>query len=171
MTRSEPLSMRPIRGVAVDQGSGLARMLRQARGAKAGKGDLLLFKRLVAEQLSPEASTLLVDANYGRELLPSIAPGCESMLAYEADVYRIADEDRMTVLPEDLRIADYPGLGVRVLKFFLLPPTTRPRSMRRNSNGCAGSARNVANTASPSCSSRSSMTAPCPTRTARNSPG
>ena len=58
MTRSEPLSMRPIRGVAVDQGSGLARMLRQARGAKAGKGDLLLFKRLVAEQLSPEASTL-----------------------------------------------------------------------------------------------------------------
>ena len=78
MTRSEPLSMRPIRGVAVDQGSGLARMLRQARGAKAGKGDLLLFKRLVAEQLSPEASTLLVDANYGRELLPSIAPGCES---------------------------------------------------------------------------------------------
>jgi len=119
VTRSEPLSMRPIRGVAVDQGSGLARMLRQARGAKAGKGDLLLFKRLVAEQLSPEASTLLVDANYGRELLPSIAPGCESMLAYEADVYRIADEDRMTVLPEDLRIADYPGLGVRVLKFFL----------------------------------------------------
>ncbi|MGV8988807.1 MAG: hypothetical protein ACOH2H_21335 [Cypionkella sp.] len=35
MTRSEPLHMRPIRGVAVDQGSGLGKVLRKVRGAKA----------------------------------------------------------------------------------------------------------------------------------------
>lgn len=119
MTRSEPLQMRPIRGVAVDQGSGLGEMLRKARGPNAQQDDLLLFKRMVVEQLSADASTVLVDANFGRELLPSIAPNCEKMLAFEADVYRITGEDRMTVLPENLKVADYVGLGVQVLKFFL----------------------------------------------------
>jgi len=41
------------------------------------------------------------------------------MMAYEADVYHISDEDRITVLPDNLSVSDYPGLGVRQLKFFM----------------------------------------------------
>ena len=41
------------------------------------------------------------------------------MMAYEADVYRISDADRVTVLPDNLTVADYPRLGVRQLKFFM----------------------------------------------------
>lgn len=115
-----PLSQRrPIHGVAVDQGSGLATALREARGAAARDDDLFRFKQLVARTMSAEATTLLVDAHYGRELLPEIAAPCVPMLAYEADVYKIVNDDRITVLPENLQVSDYPGLGVGVLKFFL----------------------------------------------------
>ena len=109
----------PIHGVAVDAGSGLAAALRQARGSAARPDDLLAFKRCVVRGLSPRASTVLVDAALGRDLLPAFAPGCLPMVAYEADVYRISDDDRITVLPENLKVADYPGLGVGHLKFFM----------------------------------------------------
>lgn len=109
----------PVFGVAVDQGSGLEAAIRSARGAAAREDDLLQFKRIVVETLSPDASTLLVDASLGRELLPHYHADCVKMLAFEADVYKIADEDRITALPEGLEVSDFPGLGAKVLKFFL----------------------------------------------------
>ena len=119
----------PIFGVAVDQGSGLEAALREARGADARPGDLLTFKRIVVESLSPDASTVLVDAALGRDLLPAYDPRCTKMLAYEADVYRIEDEDRITKLPDNLRVSDYPVLGVPVLKFFLYYGTNDPAEL------------------------------------------
>ena len=121
----------PVFGVAVDQGSGLDAALREARGAQARDDDLLTFKRIVVETLSPEASTVLVDAALGRDLLPSYDPSCIRMLAYEADVYHIADEERITRLPENLRVSDYPGLGVQVLKFFLYYGPNDPDELNR----------------------------------------
>ena len=109
----------PIHGVAVDAGSGLAAAIRAARGAQAQDDDLFRFKRAVLTTLGPGATTVLVDAALGRRLLPLYPPGCAPMMAYEADVYRIAEPDRVTVLPDDLTVADYPGLGVRLLKFFM----------------------------------------------------
>ncbi|MBI1173103.1 tagatose 1,6-diphosphate aldolase [bacterium] len=110
---------KPIHGIAVDQGSGLGALLRAARGAAADAQDLFTFKRIVAATLSRRATTLLVDSHFGRALLPAIQPPCRPMLAYEADVYRITNEDRITVLPENLMVSDYPALGVETLKFFL----------------------------------------------------
>ena len=109
----------PVYGVAVDQGSGLEAALRAARGSNTRPEDLLDFKRITVETLSPFATTMLVDASLGRELLPSFDANCVRMLAYEADVYHISDDDRMTKLPENLSVADYPALGAEILKFFL----------------------------------------------------
>lgn len=108
-----------IHGVAVDAGSGLAAGIAKARGAHAKEGDLLTFKRAVVETLGPGASTVLVDAACGRDLLGSFPEGCAPMLAYEADVYHISDDDRITVLPDNLAVEDYPSLGVKQLKFFM----------------------------------------------------
>lgn len=108
-----------IFGVAVDQGSGLKAALKEARGVDARNDDLLDFKRITVEALSPYATTMLVDAALGRELLPSYHSDCVRMLAYEADVYHISDDDRITKLPDNLSVADYPGLDAKVLKFFL----------------------------------------------------
>ena len=121
----------PIYGVAVDQGSGLAAALREKRGADARDTDLYDFKRIVVETLSPEATTVLVDAALGRELLPAYAPNCTKMLAYEADVYHISDEDRITKLPENLTVSDYQKLGVNILKFFLYYGPNDPDDLNR----------------------------------------
>jgi len=110
---------RTFHGVAVDAGSGLAALIHRARGAQATADDLLTFKRAVLEVLGPQASTVLLDATCGPLLLADYPPGCTPMLAYEADVYRIEEPDRITVLPDGLRVADYPALGLRLLKFFL----------------------------------------------------
>ncbi|MCP4314947.1 MAG: tagatose 1,6-diphosphate aldolase [Hyphomicrobiales bacterium] len=119
MENSKPASLSPIYGVAVDQGSGLKAAIAEARGADSQESDIFTFKKAVVECLSPEASVLLVDAEYGRQLLPHFDPACEKLLAYEADVYHINTSERITALPDNLSVADYARLGVRRLKFFL----------------------------------------------------
>ncbi len=106
-------------GVAVDAGSGLAASLREARGTDAADSDLLTFKRAVLETLGPHATTVLVDATCGPELLSSYPEGCARMVAFEADVYHISGADRITVLPENFTVEDYPAMGVSLLKFFM----------------------------------------------------
>lgn len=110
---------RRFHGVAVDAGSGLAASLKQARGVDAQADDLLTFKRSILEELGPFASTVLVDAALGPALLESYPDGCARMMAFEADVYHISGEDRITVLPENLKVADLPNMGVKLLKFFM----------------------------------------------------
>ncbi|MEM8915546.1 MAG: tagatose 1,6-diphosphate aldolase [Pseudomonadota bacterium] len=115
---SEAIKM-PIHGVAVDAGSGLEAAIRKARGKDTQPDDWLTFKRAVLTVLGPHATTVLVDATCGPDLLSHYPTGCERMMAFEADVYRISDEDRITVLPDNLSISDYPDFGVRLLKFFM----------------------------------------------------
>lgn len=121
----------PIFGVAVDQGSGLEAAIREKRGVEARDSDIFDFKRIVVETLSTEATTLLVDSVYGRDLLPLYDPSCTRMLAYEADVYHITDEDRITKLPDTLKVSDYPGLGAEILKFFLYYGPNDPSDLNR----------------------------------------
>lgn len=113
------IQARTFHGVAVDAGSGLEATLRQARGTQATTDDLALFKRCVIEVLGSGASTALIDAQTGPDLLQYYPAGCAPTLAYEADVYHISDEDRITVLPEHLKPSDYASLGVEQLKFFI----------------------------------------------------
>ena len=110
---------RTIHGVAVDAGSGLEAAIRTARADAATTDDLKTFKRCVLQELGAGASTALVDAGLGPELIAAYPANCEPMLAYEADVYHISDEDRITVLPDNLSPADYAQLGVKQLKFFI----------------------------------------------------
>jgi tagatose 1,6-diphosphate aldolase len=135
MTASRP----PVHGVAVDAGSGLDAAIRAARGDMAQPGDLRLFKRAVLRTLGPLTTTVLLDAEYGPGLLPDYPVTCEPMLALEADVYRIAGPDRMTVLPDHLTVADFPRLGVRQLKFFMYyAPDDDPALNARKESMIAG---------------------------------
>ncbi len=108
-----------IHGVAVDAGSGLEAAIKTARGNQAHPDDLAIFKRCVLEVLGQGASTVLVDAQTGPPLIPHYPVGCTPMLAYEADVYHFAEGDKITLLPENLKITDYARLGVKQLKFFM----------------------------------------------------
>ena len=109
----------PIHGVAVDAGSGLAAAIRATRGKDSRPDDLMTFKRAVLTTLGSTATTVLVDAECGPDLIADYPPGCAPMMAYEADVYHISSADRITVVPPHLTVADFPRLGVRQLKFFM----------------------------------------------------
>ncbi len=113
------MTRQPIHGIAVDAGSGLDAAIRQARGPNAQPDDLFRFKHAVLTTLGPGATTVLIDAEYGPRLVPEYPLGCTPMMAFEADVYRISNADRITVLPDNLTVADYPVLGIRQLKFFM----------------------------------------------------
>lgn len=108
-----------IHGVAIDAGSGLEAAIRVVRGAQSKPDDLLTFKRCILKGLGPIASTVLLDAEYGPRLIGDYPHACKPMLAYEADVYHISDEDRITVLPDNLKVEDFPDMGVGQLKFFI----------------------------------------------------
>ncbi len=108
-----------IYGVAIDAGSGLQAALKEARGESAQANDLLTFKRCVIEELGTGASDVLIDAATAERLVTSYPPQCRRMIAYEADVYHIADDDRITVFPDNLSLADYAALGSTQLKFFI----------------------------------------------------
>ena len=99
-----------IHGVAIDAGSGLEASIYTLRGPRAQADDLLNFKRAVLEELGAGASTVLVDAACGPDLLDSYPEGCARMVAFEADVYHISDADRITELPKNFTVADYPGI-------------------------------------------------------------
>ena len=120
-----------MHGVAVDAGSGLAAAIAEARGAAGEPDDHRRFKEVVLTVLGPEATTVLLDAECGPELLPNYPAGCAPMLAYEADVYHISGEDRITRLPDNLAVADYPRLGVRQLKFFMYYAPNDPDELNR----------------------------------------
>jgi tagatose 1,6-diphosphate aldolase len=108
-----------INGVAIDAGSGLGAAIQQARGDDATDQDVLIFKRAIITELASLASTILVDANMGPDLLADFPPQCKPMMAYEADVYHISDDDRITVLPDHIALADFPKMGISHLKFFM----------------------------------------------------
>lgn len=120
-----------MQGVAVDAGSGLAAAIAAARGAAARPDDHRQFKEIVLQVLGREASTVLLDAEYGPQLLKSYPKGCAPMIALEADVYQISDEDRITRLPDNLSAADFPAMGVRLLKFFMYFAPDDPDDLNR----------------------------------------
>lgn len=120
-----------MQGVAVDAGSGLAAAIAKARGPAGWSDDLRDFKQTVLEVLGREASTVLLDADYGPKLLQSYPAGCAPMIALEADVYHISGEDRITRLPDNLRAADFPAMGVRLLKFFMYFAPDDPADLNR----------------------------------------
>lgn len=77
-----------IAAAAMDQRGSLRRSIGQARGGgEATDDDLTAFKTAVARVLTPHASAILLDPEYGLPALRSKAPGTGVLLAYEETGY------------------------------------------------------------------------------------
>ena len=106
-------------GIAIDAGSGLKQALKDARKAFYQEKDLETFKKLIITSLGQYATTILIDSEFGPHLISRYPKQCSPMMAFEADVYHISDEDRITKLPDNIKVSDFSGLGYKVLKFFM----------------------------------------------------
>ena len=106
-------------GIAIDAGSGLKQAIKDARKAFYQEYDLETFKKLIITSLGQYATTILIDSEFGPHLISKYPQQCSPMMAFEADVYHISDEDRITKLPDNIKVSDFSRLGYKVLKFFM----------------------------------------------------
>lgn len=76
-----------IAAAAMDQRGSLQKSIAKARGADASVEDLAAFKEAVTRVLTPHATAILMDPEYGLEAIKSRAPGTGVLLAYEKTGY------------------------------------------------------------------------------------
>lgn len=90
-----------IAAAAMDQRGSLQKAIGKERGGQATVEDMKQFKEAVVRILTPHASAVLIDPEYGLEALRSLAPGTGVLLAYERSGYDATDQNRMPdLLPE-----------------------------------------------------------------------
>src|SRR5215217_3449667 len=100
-----------IAAVAVDQRRSLRRMLALTAGiAEEAIADAQLaeFKAAVTAALTPQASAVLLDPEYGLDAARLRTPGCGLLLTYELDGFDNPRPHRMLAL--------LPGVSVRRLR-------------------------------------------------------
>ena len=83
-----------IRAAAMDQRGSLMRQIGQ-QGGQATPASLTEFKTAVTKALTPYASAILMDPEYGLPALRERAPGTGVLLAYEKSGYDADPENRM----------------------------------------------------------------------------
>jgi tagatose 1,6-diphosphate aldolase len=110
-----------IAALAIDQRKSLRRMIADC-GCKSvegvADGQLSEFKALVTRALTPHASAVLLDPEYGLAAAGERAPGCGLLLAYEMDGYENPRPFKMLALMPEFsarRLKELGADGVKIL--------------------------------------------------------
>ncbi|MBP1046658.1 tagatose-bisphosphate aldolase [Enterococcus sp. BWM-S5] len=107
-----------IGALAIDQRGALKKMF-QAEGKPAEQKDIEEFKRLVSQELTPYATSILLDPEYGLPASQARAASCGLLLAYEKTGYDTTVPGR---LPDSLDVWSVKRLkeaGADACKFLL----------------------------------------------------
>jgi tagatose 1,6-diphosphate aldolase len=110
-----------IAAIAVDQRKSLRWLMAQQAGtdtARISDSQLAEFKRAVARCLTPEASAILIDPEFGTSAFDRRAPGCGLLMTYESDGFENPRPHRMPALMPGLsarRLREMGADGVKVL--------------------------------------------------------
>jgi tagatose 1,6-diphosphate aldolase len=90
-----------IAAAAMDQRGSLQKAIAKAKGGEASDADLKEFKAIVTELLTPHASAILMDPEYGLEAITHRAQNAGVLLAYEKTGYDVTVKGRLPdLLPE-----------------------------------------------------------------------
>jgi tagatose 1,6-diphosphate aldolase len=110
-----------IAALAVDHRNNLLQAIAEARGknGQATATDMLAFKTEVTKVLTPYASAILLDPEYGLGAISSRAPGTGVMLAYEKSGYDVSGKDRLPDLLPEWSVRRLIGAGAQAIKILL----------------------------------------------------
>src|SRR5438105_2786389 len=108
-----------IHAAAMDQRGSLKKSIGKAMGHDATNDDLTNFKICVTEVLTPYASAILMDPEYGLPTLPHRAPGTGVLLAYEKTGYDAALKGRLPDLLDDWSVRRLVEAGADAIKILL----------------------------------------------------
>ena len=112
-----------IAALAVDHRGNLLEAIANARGeyGTASAADMLAFKTAVTKILTPLASAILLDPEYGLQAIASRAPGTGVFLAYEKSGYDFSTKGRMPdLLPEwsVRRLVEAGANAIKILMYY-----------------------------------------------------
>ncbi|MGE0544945.1 MAG: tagatose 1,6-diphosphate aldolase [Dehalococcoidia bacterium] len=108
-----------IRAAAMDQRGSLKRAIAKAKGADASNEELSEFKAIVTEVLTPYATAILMDPEYGLEAIKRRAPGTGVLLAYEKTGYDANVKGRLPDLLPEWSVRGLKALGANAIKILL----------------------------------------------------
>jgi tagatose 1,6-diphosphate aldolase len=110
-----------IAAMAIDQRKSLRMMIASAAGVETeaiSDSQLLEFKSAVVTALTPHASAVLIDSEFGHGAFASRAPNCGLLTTYEMDGYENPRPHRMLALMPELsvrRVRDMGSDGIKIL--------------------------------------------------------
>ncbi|MHB1417537.1 MAG: tagatose 1,6-diphosphate aldolase [Chloroflexota bacterium] len=108
-----------IAALAMDQRGSLKKAIANAKGSSVTEGELAEFKTLVTEALTPYASAVLLDPEYGLEASKHRAPNAGLLLAYEKTGYDASTKGRLPDLLGEWSVLRLREAGANVVKVLL----------------------------------------------------
>src|SRR5256884_2212704 len=108
-----------IAALAMDQRGSLRNAIGKAQGHPASEAQLSEFKVLVSEVLTPYASAILLDPEYGLEAVKHRAKGTGVLLAYEKTGYDASIKGRLPDLLPEWSVRRLINAGANVIKILM----------------------------------------------------
>jgi tagatose 1,6-diphosphate aldolase len=108
-----------IRAAAMDQRGSLKRAIGKAKGSDATDQELSEFKAIVTEELTPYATAILMDPEYGLEAIKRRAKNAGVLLAYEKTGYDANVKGRLPDLLPEWSVRRLKDLGANAIKILL----------------------------------------------------
>ena len=118
-----------IAAAAMDQRGSLQKALSKERGAAVGDKDLEEFKALVTEVLTPHASAILLDPEWGIPASRRRAKNAGLLMAYEKTGYDKTGPGRLPDLLDDWSVRRLKEAGADCIKILLYYSTEDPKDV------------------------------------------
>ncbi len=108
-----------IAAAAMDQRGSLQKAIGKAKGGDASEDDLIAFKKEVTEVLTPHASAILLDPEFGLPAAAARATGSGLLMAYEKTGYDATVKGRLPDLLENHSVMNLKEAGATAIKILL----------------------------------------------------
>lgn len=117
-----------IEALAIDQRGSLKKMIAAASTMATGE-EIVDFKKVASQELTPYASAILLDPEYGLPATKVRDKNCGLLLAYEKTGYDTSTPGRMPDLLEDWSVARLKAAGADAIKFLLYYDPDEPAAI------------------------------------------
>lgn len=117
-----------IEALAIDQRGSLKKMLADASTVATGE-EIIDFKEVASEELTPYTSAILLDPEYGLPATKVRDKNCGLLLAYEKTGYDASTPGRMPDLLEDWSVSRLKQAGADAIKFLLYYDPDEPAAI------------------------------------------
>jgi len=110
-----------LTALAMDQRGSLRKTISNLLGRPMTDDEMIAFKAVVSRALTPHASAVLLDPQYGSAALAQRAPSCGAILSYEETGYDTTSPGRMLRLPPHLsvrRLIEQGADGIKVMVYY-----------------------------------------------------